>query len=96
MKYETHCDDSGVGMFKMASGVSFVKQFLDSPAEGAKHNDAGCSQRQIVSHIAILHTNLKVLWATYILYNKLLSHLESKPKELYKGDKLFISTQPLF
>ncbi len=26
MKYETHCDDSGVGMFKMASGVSFVKQ----------------------------------------------------------------------
>ncbi len=49
MKYETHCDDSGVGMFKMASGVSFVKQFLDSPAEGAKHNDAGCSQRQLYS-----------------------------------------------
>jgi len=56
MKYETHCDDSGVGMFKMASGVSFVKQFLDSPAEGAKHNDAGCSQRQLYSCARLQHS----------------------------------------
>lgn len=42
MIYETRCDDSSAGMFKMASGVSFVKQFLDSPAEGAKHKDAEC------------------------------------------------------
>ncbi len=43
MIYETHCDDNSAGMFKMASDVSFVKQFLYSPAEGAKHEDAECN-----------------------------------------------------
>jgi len=33
-------DDGSAGMFKMASGVSFVKQFSESPAGGANTKDA--------------------------------------------------------
>lgn len=40
MIYQRHCDDSSAGMFKMASSVSFVTQFLDGPAESANHKDA--------------------------------------------------------